>query len=258
MKIKKIITLLTDFGLQDPFVGIMKGVMLNINPKIHIVDITHNIRSYDVFEGALTLFQSYSFFPKGTIHIAVVDPGVGSDRKKLIIKTNSYFFIVPDNGIVSFIADREDVDVYEIYNEKYFLKHISNTFHGRDIFAPVGAFLSKGVNQKKIGRSINEFKRFYIPKIQINKKRGVATVIHIDKFGNIITNIDKSYIDNIECLYVKKRTIDKIKSFYEEGADGEIFAILGSTNYLEISINRENISEKMKIIKGDKIYFDLK
>lgn len=251
-------TLTTDFGLSDPFVGMMKGVIANINPSVNIIDITHEIESHQIFEGAFVLFQSYKFFPSGTIHIAVVDPGVGGNRNKLIIKTNNYTFVVPDNGIASFIIDKEDVEIFEIYNRKYFLPEVSNTFHGRDIFAPVGAFLSKGIKPESIGEKTDKFNTISMPRVEIDKKRGIATVIYIDKFGNLITNIKNDLLDNIKAIYVNKGIINRVSIAYEDGSPGELLTIPGSLNFVEISMNQDNTAKKMKVKSGDRIYFDLK
>ncbi len=259
MRKKRIITLLTDFGLKDPFVGTMKGVIYSINPDAQIVDLTHEISPQDVFEGAFNLCQAYRFFPAGTIHIAVVDPGVGGERKSLVIDTGKFIFVAPDNGIASLAAGKEhkNPEVFEINNEKYFLKDVSCTFHGRDIFAPVGAFLSKGVKPKKIGPRINEYKKIDIPEIKTEGKRAEASVIHIDKFGNAVTNIDTSLTNSIARLHVKENTIEKISKSYEEGCSGETIAIPGSTGFLEISVNKQNAAEILGIGKGEKIVLDL-
>ena len=252
----RIITLLTDFGLQDPFVGIMKGVILNIIPNAHIIDISHNIRSHNILEGAFVLFQSYSYFPKGTTHIAVVDPGVGSNRKKLIIKTSDYMFVVPDNGIASLITDIKEAEIFEITNRWYFLNDVSDTFHGRDIFAPVGAYLAKGVKPEKISTRIKEIETLSLPNLEIKGNRGIGTVIYIDKFGNIITNIKKGCFNDIKSIDIKSKKITKVSKSYNSVEQGRILAIYGSSNLLEISMNKENAAEKMNIKIGDKINFD--
>jgi len=252
----KIITLITDFGTQDPFVGIMKGVIYNINPEVHIVDLTHHISPHDAFGGAFTLLQSFSYFPSGTIHIAVVDPGVGGKRRGLIVESDKYLFVIPDNGIVSLAMMNEKVNIFEINNTNYFLNDVSNTFHGRDIFAPVGAYLSKGIKPIEIGVKIDDFNKFHIPEILQNNEKFTASIIHIDKFGNLITNIDKSYLINIKHLYIKNRVINRICHSYDEVPPGELLAIFGSTNLLEISVNQDNAAVILQSQRGDPVYFD--
>ena len=259
MSKKKIITLLTDFGLKDPFVGIMKGVIYGINPDACIVDLTHEISCQDIFEGSFALYQSYNFFPPGTVHIIVVDPGVGGQRKNLIFETGKFMFVAPDNGVVSLAIEKEkdNLKIFEITNDRYLLKDVSNTFHGRDIFAPAGAHLSGGVRPEKIGGRIQEYKKINIPGIIKKGNQALATVIHIDKFGNLITNVDKSLNDKIKCIHIKKNIISRISNSYEEGSTSEALAIYGSANFLEISINNENAAEILGIQKGDTIPLDL-
>lgn len=187
----KIIALLTDFGYKDNFVGIMKGVILGINPQVNLVDISHGVKPQSIFEAYFLLKNSYKFFPKGTIFVAVVDPGVGSKRKSILIETNDYFFIGPDNGIFSFLESHEIKNIVHLTNKEYFLKPVSSTFHGRDIFAPAAGFLSKGVSPEELGTLIKSIKRVEIPKPRIEKDKLVGEIIYIDGFGNLISNISR-------------------------------------------------------------------
>src|SRR4030043_1300706 len=186
-----IITLLTDFGLKDPYVASMKGVILSINPQCTLVDITHQVSPHDIREGAFILAQTYSTFPKGTIHLAVVDPGVGSARKPILIVTKNYFFVGPDNGLFAFAVKRETLkQVVVLTNQKFFLSEISSTFHGRDIFAPVATYLSLGVKPESFGPSIKSWHEISFPDPAMKQGNLIGEIVHIDTFGNLVCNID--------------------------------------------------------------------
>ena len=193
MSESRIVTFTTDFGLNDPYVGILHGVVLNIHGETTVVDICHAVASYDVFDGAWTIAQAYRFFPPRTVHVVVVDPGVGSARRPLIVETNDYIFVAPDNGVLSLIEARESkFTVRHITAERYFLQPVSQTFHGRDIFAPVAAWLSKGVAPSEFGPEVSDHVRLPLPQVEQigeNSLRGV--VLKVDKFGNLITNISE-------------------------------------------------------------------
>jgi hypothetical protein len=252
MKGQKIITLLTDFGVADSYVGVMKGVMLGINPELKFVDITHAVPAGDIKKGAFRLFTAYKFFPKSTIHLVVIDPGVGSKRKPIIVETKDYYFVGPDNGVFSWIYDREECKVYEIQEIP---AEISNTFHGRDIFAPTAAKLSLEVKPIKLGREIKKYISFKPPTPYISQTQIKGEIIDIDKFGNLITNISKSqfykFINNKQFeIKIKGHKIYEVKTSYE----GEnIIAIFGSTNFLEISLPRGNCASLIKADIGNKI-----
>ncbi len=256
----RIITLLSDFGTRDPFVGVMKGVIHTINPRAIIVDLTHEISPQDIFEGAFSLYQSYGYFPDDTIHLAVVDPGVGGGRKAVIVRAGCHLFVAPDNGVASLAAQRESAapEVFEITNPEYTLGRISSTFHGRDVFAPAAAYLSKGVLPGRMGARAEDFIKIKIPEVLIEGSIAAAAVIHTDRFGNLITNIDGSLRERIARIKVRNRVIEKISNSYEQGKQGELLAIFGSTGFLEISINKESASEYTGLKKGDDIIVDLK
>ena len=189
----RIVTFTTDFGLSDPFVGIMHGVVLNIHPETSLVDICHAVASYDVFDGAWTIAQAYRFFPPRTVHVVVVDPGVGGTRRPIIVETDDYVFVAPDNGVLSLVEMREPkFTVRHVTAERYFLQPVSQTFHGRDVFSPVAGWLSKGVAPAEFGPEISDYVRLSLPvveRIGENSLRGV--VLKVDKFGNLITNISE-------------------------------------------------------------------
>src|SRR5262249_24004914 len=185
------ITLLTDFGLSDYFVPAVKGVILTISPETKIIDITHDVAAQDVQSAAFLLGACYHNFPTGTVHVAVVDPGVGSSRRAIVVVTGDYFFVGPDNGIFSFVYVREtDVRVYRIMNDQHFRHPVSPTFHGRDVFGPVAAHLARGVKPEEIGEEIEDYVRAELPRPRFVEPQGVieGRVIHIDRFGNCVTN----------------------------------------------------------------------
>ena len=192
-----VITLLTDFGNQDAYVGIMKGVIAGINPFANIIDICHNIPPQDIFQAAYLLYTSYKYFPKKTIHVAVVDPGVGSKREIVCAETQDYLFLTPNNGLLSFIIQEEKPKcIIRVTDDKYFLPSPSSTFHGRDIFAPVAARLSLGIKPQQLGPKINQLDQLEIPKPEYKKTGQLeGQIIYIDRFGNLVTNITRGYIE---------------------------------------------------------------
>jgi S-adenosylmethionine hydrolase len=257
-----IITLLTDFGLKDPYVASMKGVILSINPHCTLVDITHQINSHDIKEGAFILGQAYSNFPKGTIHLSVVDPGVGSARKPILIVTKNYFFVGPDNGLFTIALRRERVKHAVILtSQKFFLSEISSTFHGRDIFAPVAAYLSMGVKPESFGPSIKSWHEIPYPDPAMKQGRLTGEIVHVDAFGNLISNIDRKSLLQFSkgrslVAKIGKRTIRSLTKGYWEGRKDELMALVGSGGFLEISVREGNAQKALKIKKGDPIIVD--
>ncbi len=268
-----VISLITDFGQNDNFVGVIKGVILSINPNAKIVDICHEVKPYDILTGAFLLKSSFKYFPKGSLHLVVVDPGVGSERKKLLVKTKDYFFVAPDNGVLSLaLKDQAPLKIIEITNKKYFLKPTSDTFHGRDIFAPTVAYLSKGEDFSKFGKRIKSIKELRLPQVRITSKGLIGKIIHIDRFGNLVSNIDKEMLDNFISatkhggsanlfggkgkkfkIYIKDKTIEKLFHSYAEGAYLKLLALIDSFNYLEIALNRGSACDYLKAKKGTKV-----
>jgi S-adenosyl-L-methionine hydrolase (adenosine-forming) len=252
---KNIIALLTDFGTRDYFAGAMKGAILSINPDAKIVDITHEIPPQDLSAAAFTLGACYKDFPAKTIFVAVVDPGVGSERKAILVETEKYFFIAPDNGLLSFVFADARVSIYELTNKKYFAENISTTFHGRDIFAPVAAHLSLGVEPDEFGNEIKDFLRLEIdPPRPIANQTIEAKIIHIDRFGNLITNLKPEDLPENFVLEIGGKTIDRKKSFYAEAETDEIFAIFGSAGFLEIAAKENSASKLLNAKNGDKVF----
>jgi len=259
---RPIITLTSDFGLNDHFVGTMKGVILNICPDAEIVDISHAVQAFDVLDGALAIAQSYSQFPAGTVHIVVVDPGVGSARRPIIVAGDRHYFVAPDNGVLSLVYAREErLRVYHVTAGHYFLQPVSHTFHGRDIFSPVGAWLAKGVDLSKFGEEVSDFVRFNLPKpkaLDANTVRGI--VLKADRFGNLVTNITP---EDLPALFeasprpfrivVGQGVVTRICASYVEGAANELFGILGSMGYLEIAANRASAAQLAGTTKGAEV-----
>jgi S-adenosylmethionine hydrolase len=253
-----IITLTTDFGLSDPFVGTMKGVILAIAPSASIVDITHDINSYDVMEGAFILDGAYRYFPEGTIHVVIVDPGVGSARRPIAMATQGHIFVAPDNGILSFVLDSDPrptgTSAYHITNRSLFNSQISNTFHGRDIFAPVAAHLARGAPIDSVGPLIVDYKKKLVPKPRlIRPDTLLGTALRVDKFGNIITNIRPESLKGDFAIRVAGLEIRRRVSNYAEADQGEFFAIEGSSGYIELALNQGSAAERLNVGRGAEI-----
>lgn len=262
MTVQRLITLTTDFGTTEHYVGAMKGVICSVAPLARTVDITNGIQSFDLLDGAIAISQAYSFFPKDTIHIVVVDPGVGGDRRPILVTAGDCFFVAPDNGVLSLVYAREErVLVRHITASHYFRQPVSNTFHGRDIFAPVAAWLSKGVEPEKFGDEITDYVRFLAPKPKaVSPGSWKAVVLKTDKFGNLITNITPGDIPQLFQtvppafrITVGKAEITKTQNSYVQGTPGEVFAILGSTGFLEISTNRGSAARLAGADKGSEV-----
>ena len=239
------ISLLTDFGTGDYFVGAVKGAILSVNPSAVIVDITHEIPPQDVAAGAFTLLAAYKTFPPRTIHMAVVDPGVGSTRRPIIVSANEQFFVGPDNGLFTYICDREPSHrIIHVTAERFFRRDVSTTFHGRDIFAPVAAALSNGVAVEEFGPEIDDAVR--LPSLETPLR-----IIHIDRFGNCVTNITRDRSPGE--IVVKGRTIREFRRFYGEGDEASLFAIWGSAGFLELSVNGGSAAQVLGVRVGEQI-----
>ena len=251
----KLIALLTDFGTKDYFVGAMKGAILSINPHARIVDITHDIEPQNIRAASFTLRACYRDFPAKTIFVAVVDPGVGSNRKAVLVETSDYYFIAPDNGLLSFVFNQqENAKIFELTNEEFFARRVSATFHGRDVFAPIAAYLSKGVALHSFGARTENFVRSEEaePK-RISTGEIEAEIIHADRFGNLITNLTDDDLPENFRLVINETTIDKRHSFFAEAGTGELFTIPGSAGFLEIVAFRDSARRLLNAEVGDKI-----
>jgi S-adenosylmethionine hydrolase len=255
-----IITLTTDFGLRDPYVAEMKAVILGISPNATIVDVSHEVEKFNVRMGAYILASAASYFPKGTIHVAVVDPGVGTERRTILIQTKQGYLVGPDNGVLAFAAKNQGIEhAYEISNRKLMLPRISGTFHGRDIFAPAVAHLANGTRATEFGAEVREIATPEFAKVERRGNLLVGEVLHVDGFGNIITNFGEKELklmkigDAINVELGKVRLKLRVCKAYAEAKPQEPLAIIGSHNFLEISINQGNAAETFKIRSGDKV-----
>ncbi len=253
-----IITLMTDFGYGDHYAGVMKGVIAGIDPSAIVIDLTHGIESYSLAEAAFKLYASYAYFPEGTVHVAVVDPGVGSARRALAAESGGYRFVGPDNGIFSLIFDKRGVDcIVEITNPAFMLPNVSSTFHGRDIFAPAAAHLSKGVALSDLGEGLQSYERLDIPRQEEDGDVITGKAIYADRFGNLVTNIPGLLITARTRVCVGDVIIKQTSVSYAGGEKGELLAIVGSSGFLEISLNKGSALEffggklpAVKILKG--------
>jgi S-adenosylmethionine hydrolase len=256
----RLITLTTDFGMTDPYVAEMKGVILGINPNVNIVDLSHEIEKFNIRMAAYTLASASPYFPQGTIHVAVVDPGVGTKRRPLLIQTQKAFYIGPDNGLLTLAAREQQVKhVFQIANPKLMLPEISNTFHGRDIFAPAAAHLAKGIGPDEFGPEIRKIFTAKFARVARGKNTLIGEVLHTDRFGNIITNIlaeDLHSIGAESSIYVRLKTrrlwLKLCKSYAEVKKKGAL-AIVGSHGFIEISVNQGDAASNLGAKTGDKI-----
>jgi S-adenosylmethionine hydrolase len=258
-----IITLTTDFGLNDHFIGAMKGVMLEIAPDAQIVDISHAVQPFDILDGALTISQAYSYFPSGTVHMVIVDPGVGTARRPVMMTGERHLFVAPDNGVLSLIYDREErKSVRHITAEHYFLQPLSNTFHARDIFSPIAAYLAKGVEADRFGEEITDYVRFGAPRPKpVDERTLRGVVLKVDRFGNLITNITPKDAPQLfgaapptfKIAIGAKAPATRICANYAEGTPGEVFGILGSMGFLEIAANRGSANQLLSAGKGSEV-----
>jgi S-adenosylmethionine hydrolase len=250
-----IITLTTDFGNDDPYVATMKGVALDLNPEVTLVDICHNIKPQNIAQAAYILSTTYHYFPRGTVHIAVVDPGVGTERQAVLLITHQAFFLGPDNGVLSYIVEEShpEIEAIALTNPRFWLSPLSNTFHGRDIFAPVAAHLSLGVSPYEFGDLISSIAAFTIPRPQIGEDGVlIGRVIHIDRFGNLISDIKREDLPRGRIfIEVGGHIIDDLSSSYEE--EEELLAIIGSGKRVEVSLRNGSAARFLGSNIGDEV-----
>ena len=250
-----LITLLTDFGNRDYFVASMKGVILTINPQATLVDISHQVPPHSVQDAAYLLNSCHRYFPEGTVHVAVVDPGVGSARRPLIAKSERYFFLAPDNGLLTHIlADSGEIEVREIENKAYQLTSPGRTFDGRDLFAPAAAWLTKQQPFASFGRLIEDCKTFTISKPKWEAMTLVGEIVHVDRFGNLISNLTPHHMKEIHDVTKRPHTqiriagytIDGLVGSYAEGSSVEPSALINSNGAVEVFINEGNAAQRLK------------
>ena len=261
---RPIVTLTTDYGTNDHLVAVMKGVILSINPDVEVVDITHGVLPHDILDGALTIGQAYKYFPPKTIHVVVVDPGVGTQRRPLLVAGDQHYFVAPDNGVLSSVYDQtEALHVWNIISEHYFRQPVSKTFHGRDIFAPVAAWLSKSWQTSAFGEAITDYVRFSIPKPKTADNTVKGIVLRVDQFGNLITNLRVEDVPALaagdgKCkIRAGNGTVSKIVSTFAEGANGELLGLIGSSGYLELCVNKTSAARALGIGRGAEVVVEL-
>jgi len=257
-----LITLLTDFGDRDSFVASMKGVILTINSHATLVDLSHHVQPHSVEDAAYLLNSCYRYFPKGTVHVAVVDPGVGSARRALIAKSERYFFLAPDNGLLSYIlAENREMEVREIENADYRLASAGHTFDGRDLFAPAAARLTKQQSFESFGRLVTDCKTFTIPTPTWEVRTLVGEIVHVDRFGNLISNLTQQHLAEARSatkrqqlsIRIGERTIEGLVASYSEGKEEQPSALINSDGRLEIFLKEASAADFLKARRGARI-----
>ena len=244
----------TDFGLEDWFVGTMKGVIAGIAPKVRVVDLNHGVSPGDIRAGAFSLAAGFRFFPKGTIHIAIIDPGVGSARRGIVIRTPHFFFVGPDNGLLSrAVAQESSIEVRALENPSWRLADVSKTFHGRDVFAPAAGHLAAGANFNDAGPKVEAWMQLDIPTPQSQSQQVEGAVVYVDRYGNAITNIpNKGFLNPAQPadVWVGKKRITRVHEFYQSVAPGKPVCVPGSSGFLEIAVNSGDAAKRLKLKVG--------
>ena len=258
----RLITFTTDFGLSDHFVGTMKGVAAGISPQSRVIDISHDVAPYNVTEAAFIIAEAWPYFPKGTVHMVVVDPGVGSSRRPILAEAGGHFFVAPDNGVLSFVFDAASHKVRVISNPKFMRQEISRTFHGRDVFAPAAAHLAKGAKAASFGKLIHDYVRTWSAKpAPKGKDSWRGTILKVDRFGNLITNFAAREFAGITArpfeMRVGTKHLHRLALTYAETAIGDLFVIVGSSGYLEIAANQASATELVGCSAGAPVELDL-
>ena len=263
MPVRNIITITTDFGVRDHFVGAMKGVILTINPEANLLDVSHDVASFSVVDGAFTIAQAYRYFPADTVHLVIIDPGVGGERRPLLVEAGRHFFVGPDNGVFSFIYEREErVTVRHITASHYFLQPVSRTFHGRDIFSPIAAWLTKGIEPVQVRRPDQRLPAHRQPEPDHRERstrarhgaqgRQVRQPGH-QLFAGALSAVRRSRSRRRSASKSKDSSSARLRKTFSEGAPGEVFAIVGSSGYLEIVCNGDAASRALNASSGDEI-----
>jgi S-adenosylmethionine hydrolase len=256
---RPVVALLTDFGTRDHYAGTMKGVALAICPEITFVDITHDVAPHDVLAGSLELAAAYKYFPAGTIFLAVVDPGVGSARRGIAAEAGEYKFVAPDNGVLTAVFDEQvPRRVVELTERRYARPTVSRTFEGRDRFAPAAAWLAKGIELVALGRPASGVHKLDIPRAALEDDRIAGQVLRIDRFGNLITNIDRRTFDRLAGapleIQIGDRVVSKVVSAYTDAAPGELCALFGSTDHLEVAANGASAATALALGRGAPVH----
>lgn len=257
------ITLTTDYGATDHLVGAMKGVIASIYPEARVFDITHGVTPFDVIDGALTVAHSYRYWPAGTIHVVVVDPGVGTARRPLLVSAGGHYFIAPDNGVLSLVFDYEtETRAWHITARHYFVQPLSQTFHGRDIFAPAAAWLARNGQPETFGPEINDYERFSLPRPEIGNGTIRGVVLRADHFGNLLTNLRPEDAPELASgrpfvLHAGNASVKKLVATFGEGSPGEPCLVVGSSGYFEICVNRGSAAEATGAASGSTFKVEL-
>lgn len=251
-----IVTLTTDFGTGDAYAGAMKGAILSVNAVVHVVDITHEVTPHDTVEAAFLLASAFRYFPPGTVHVAVVDPGVGSERRAIAARGDEWYFVGPDNGVLTWALDALGGHrAVELVDPRYFRKGVSATFHGRDIFGPVAAHLAAGVPLDVFGPPIDDLTPLAVGVLSMSRDAITCEVVHVDRFGNLITNLDRTTLDAM-CngrrvdIDVAGVTIDGLAETYANGEIGALLAVIESTGRLEIAVNEGSAARALGAARG--------
>ncbi len=252
---RPILTLTTDFGLTDHYVAAMKGVILGICPEAQIVDVTHQIGPFEITEGAYVISQAWKCFPKRTVHVVVVDPGVGTARRPILMETGGQYFIAPDNGVLSMIYGQEKHKIRLISNERWFRQPVSRTFHGRDIFAPSAARLAAGAKPAEFGKLIDDYLRpTFVKPLRGGKRTWNGQILKIDHFGNLVTNFHTADFPGLErrnfSMSVGPCEVTVLARNYTETSPGELFVIVGSSGYYEVSVNQGSAAKQIGCAAG--------
>lgn len=255
MQAAPIVTLTSDFGTRDHYVGVMKAVMLGIVPNVRLIDVSHDIRPQDIMAAAWVTKNAAFMFPKGTVHLCVVDPGTGTHRRPIALKMNGHFFVGPDNGLFSLVAEQIPYEAFELTNTSFWRDIRSNTFHGRDIFAPVAAHLARGVAIEELGTPLEALTYFRWASPVADRDGIQGWVVHIDGFGNLITNISRELLKEVAGdsplkIYIGSTILRGISATYSSVSDGEPLAYIGSSGFLEVGVNKGNGEQLLSIPKG--------
>lgn len=259
MKPSGIITLATDFGLTDPYAAMMKGVILSINPDAQLVDISHQIKAGSILQAAGIILETFHYFPKGTVHMVVVDPGVGGPRRLMGLEAGNHLFVGPDNGIFwPLIRKFKRANAIHLTESRYFLSKVSRTFHGREIFSPVAAYLSLGIALEEMGTPLGEPTKLELPEPRENGGILCGQIIRVDNFGNLITNISVKTLGQFlkmasPLIEVGNLTVNKLSHVYSDSDEGEPLALINSSDWLEIAVNLGRASEYAGLVSGEAI-----
>ena len=256
------IALLTDFGTHNHYAGTLKGVLLSLCPEATLVDITHDIPPHDVLTAAIELAACYRYFPAGTIFLAIVDPGVGSTRRGLVADTGDYRFVAPDNGVLSLVfQDSHPRKVVDLTERRYARPTVSKTFEGRDRFAPAAGWLAKGIDLTAMGRPVAQWQVLPVPQPEVTGQRLIGQVLLVDRFGNLVTNIDRKCFEQFRQgasiqVAIDGQAVEQLVTTYAEAPTGAVCALFGSTDHLEVALNGGSAAQSLNLGRGAQVRID--